>query len=144
MSKLAKALIGLIAVLASIAGILSWARIEPPWNKGPTIPVSPPITLNPPNSSAFTPVGASCEPTFSCAAHDLTQVESLICKSPELCKLDHEVAAAYTKALSKKFGKAQNPIKREQYYWIQYTRNKCVTDNCLALAHRSRLAEFSR
>lgn len=149
MGDVGKAVVAVIAFLAAVAGILTWAKIDPPWSGAP----SPGAEASPALGIAATPAlriaappeplapQTHCTPTFSCDVK-LTQVEQMICGDQALCELDHEISSAYTRKLASGFGQAQKTIRREQYYWLKHTRDKCVTESCLMQAHVARHEEL--
>lgn len=176
MGDVGKALVAVIAFFAAVAGILTWAKVDPPWSSAPSpgeeaspaigvattpkldIAASPesPATASPATAMTAAQQGygfdappeppapqTHCTPTFSCDVK-LTQVEQLICGNQALCELDHKISSAYTGKLASEFGPAQKAIRREQYYWLKHTRDKCVTESCLMQTHVTRYEELTK
>ena len=72
--------------------------------------------------------------SFDCAKADTT-VEHLICESPEISKLDEEMASRYKLALRDKA--KSSVVKQEQKEWIN-RRNNCVDELCVKRAYLGR------
>lgn len=84
------------------------------------------------------PVNA--EDSFDCKKA-ATNVEHLICDSPELEKLDATVSRGYVGMLltdSKEIS-YDDPVRNGQLDWLRNVRNKCETQACLFDAYRSRI-----
>ncbi|MBN2825620.1 MAG: DUF1311 domain-containing protein [Campylobacterales bacterium] len=61
-----------------------------------------------------------------------SDVEKLICSDSQLSLLDEDLAKAYKSALQKD----PTRIKTQQQRWLKYTRNDCITLDCLTDAYR--------
>ncbi|WP_175842196.1 lysozyme inhibitor LprI family protein [Burkholderia contaminans] len=85
------------------------------------------------------PVNA--EQSFDCGKAG-TNVEQLICKNPDLTKLDATVNRGYVAMLltdSKEIS-YQDPVRLNQISWIRTVRNACTDAACLLKVYRARLA----
>ncbi|WP_423382953.1 lysozyme inhibitor LprI family protein [Burkholderia sp. LMG 32019] len=83
---------------------------------------------------------ANAEQSFDCKKAG-TNVEHLICNSPELVKLDATVNRGYVAMLltdSKEIS-YQDPVRLEQINWIRKVRNACTDNACLRSAYRARI-----
>jgi uncharacterized protein len=78
--------------------------------------------------------GAAQAASFDCAKAG-TKVEHLICDSPELSKLDDELAVVYMSALQ---DKRTNQIRQAQKQWVK-ERNGCEDTVCVRRTYESRL-----
>ena len=74
-------------------------------------------------------------PGFNCKSAKLSNVESMICNSPDLSQKDYRLNQLYEMA-SKKADKYQ--IKKGQRNWIKNIRNKCTTLGCLTKVYENR------
>lgn len=85
------------------------------------------------------PVNA--EQSFDCSKAG-TNVEHLICKNPELIKLDTTVNRGYVAMLltASKEISYQDPVRQDQISWIRTVRNTCTDNACLLKAYRARIA----
>jgi uncharacterized protein YecT (DUF1311 family) len=84
------------------------------------------------------PVNA--EQSFDCKKAG-RNVEHLICKDPELVKLDTTVNRGYVAMLltdSKEIS-YQDPVRLDQINWIRKVRNSCNDNACLLNAYRARI-----
>lgn len=77
--------------------------------------------------------------SFDCKRSQ-TQVEQLICASPEISKLDEDLARAYGIAVQAN-PKAEE-IKDIQKKWLQQ-RNACQSVDCLAVTYQKRIKDLS-
>lgn len=83
---------------------------------------------------------ANAEQSFDCSKA-ATNVEHLICKNPELIKLDATVNRGYVAMMlthSKEIS-YQDPVRLDQIKWIKTGRNSCSDNACLLKAYRSRI-----
>ncbi len=81
------------------------------------------------------------EQSFDCGKAG-TNVEQLICRNPELTKLDATVNRGYVAMLltdSKEIS-YQDPVRQNQISWIRTVRNTCTDAACLLKAYRARVA----
>ena len=85
-------------------------------------------------AQAFLPAAAA---SFDCKKAT-SKVEKLICQSPELSKLDNNLARTYKSALVSATDKVW--FKKDQMAWLKYTRNGCPTVVCLDEAYKARIA----
>jgi uncharacterized protein len=74
------------------------------------------------------------ETSFDCKAVRQNSVEHSICMNEKLAELDIIIADLYQQALNID----SNSIKQSQREWLKYTRNKCLTVECLEKAHLDR------
>ncbi|CAG9203779.1 lysozyme inhibitor LprI family protein [Burkholderia vietnamiensis] len=84
---------------------------------------------------------ANAEQSFDCSKAS-TNVEHLICRNPELIKLDATVNRGYVamrQADSKEIS-YQDPIRLDQIEWLRTVRNSCADSACLLDAYRNRIA----
>ncbi|WP_080409227.1 lysozyme inhibitor LprI family protein [Burkholderia ubonensis] len=88
-----------------------------------------------------THVPANAEQSFDCSKAS-TNVEHLICKNPELIRLDATVNRGYVAMLitNSKEISYQDPVRLDQINWIRTVRNSCSDNACLLKAYRSRIA----
>lgn len=103
--------------------------------------VSPEVVT--PSAANAEPVAASTEttkPSFDCSKASNT-VEKMVCASPELAKLDVQMAEQYKNARTS--ASDQNQLKSEQMSWIKKSR-ACKDEACLAQAYRLRIDELSK
>lgn len=77
--------------------------------------------------------------SFDCAKAQ-TEVERLICESPDLGKLDEKLAAIYENVI--KSGNQAQSIKKSQGEWLR-DRNECIEASCLKQAYSDRIFELS-
>jgi len=77
-------------------------------------------------------------PSFSCD-RDLTEVETTICNSQELSRLDRELANAFEAAQRLAGRKAL--LRKQQNLWQMAVRDKCEDDSCIRQAYESRFRE---
>jgi len=85
-----------------------------------------------------TPTNA--EQSFDCTKAN-TNVEHLICKNPDLVKLDATVNRGYIAMLltdSKEIS-YQDPVRLDQINWIRKVRNVCNDNACLLNAYHTRI-----
>ena len=68
------------------------------------------------------------------------KVERIICKTPELSKLDDQLAAAYKVALT--FKDREDFIRRDQRRWVR-SRNRCDTAACIKRHYQMQLLVLS-
>jgi uncharacterized protein len=72
-------------------------------------------------------------------------VEQLICRNPDLSKLDEEMGGLYkaieseTAGVDGETGAVINPLGEEQATWLEQVRNKCATTSCLQRAYIERI-----
>ena len=85
-------------------------------------------------AQAFLPAAAA---SFDCKKAT-SKVEKLICQSPELSKLDNNLARTYKSVLVSATDKVW--LKKDQMAWLKYTRNGCPTVVCLDEAYKARIA----
>ncbi|MGE8186022.1 MliC family protein [Pseudomonas sp. NPDC086278] len=82
-------------------------------------------------------------PSFKCSDKMASSVEGLICKSPDLAKLDQTLAAAYS-AAQKTAGNRANTLKAEQRGWIK-GRDECWKSDdqqaCIRDSYNQRIVE---
>ncbi|NHL65975.1 hypothetical protein EIB72_06180 [Burkholderia ambifaria] len=86
---------------------------------------------------------ANAERGFDCSKA-ATNVEHLICKNPDLMKLDATVNRGYVAMLltdSREIS-YQDPVRLDQINWITMVRNSCRDNACLLKAYRSRIADI--
>lgn len=88
-------------------------------------------------ANAATPP-ARTAPSFDCAKAT-QEAEKLVCASPELSALDHELQIAYMAALAHVERDSVAALKKEQRNWIRYVRNVCPDSGCLHDAYASRI-----
>ncbi len=79
---------------------------------------------------------AAASPSFDCRKAT-TKVEKLICASPELSKLDVDLAELYKEALSK-----DRSVRDDQRAW-NTEKNKCADTDCLKTAYEDRLSDLT-
>jgi uncharacterized protein YecT (DUF1311 family) len=77
--------------------------------------------------------------SFDCAKAG-TNVERLICETPELSKLDDELAAAYKTVLADPARADEE--KRAQNQWLK-ERNRCQDAGCVEVAYQRRIASIT-
>ncbi|MDR8727641.1 hypothetical protein FEQ05_00077 [Burkholderia pseudomultivorans] len=84
---------------------------------------------------------ANAAQNFDCSKAE-TNVERLICKNPELIKLDATVNRGYVAMMltNSKEISYQDPVRLDQIDWIKTVRNSCIDNACLLKAYRSRVA----
>src|SRR6185437_11814633 len=70
-------------------------------------------------------VAQQAKPSFDCAKAS-TDVEKLVCGSPELAKADSDLAAAYTALAAKLDAKAKEHLARDETGWIVRRSHECV------------------
>lgn len=84
-------------------------------------------------------------PSFDCAKVTKGSVEEHICQSPELSKLDQQMAEVYGQASAKASNEHPPVLKAEQRGWIK-GRNDCWKagdkDACIQDSYRLRIAEL--
>jgi len=88
----------------------------------------------------FSLVAATQAASFDCSKAG-TKVEHMICDSPELSKLDDELAKEFQKASKVASSVNQNQFKVNQRYWLN-ERNQCADVACLREKYKERLAFF--
>lgn len=86
---------------------------------------------------AFLPAVAA---SFDCKKA-ASEVEKLICENPELSKLDDDLAQAYKNALISAADK--EALKKNQVWWLKFTRNICQAATCLDEAYKARIIELT-
>lgn len=74
--------------------------------------------------------------SFDCAKAG-TEVDHIICDTPEISKLDDELYPAYKAALQDKAKEKQ--IRQEQKQWLK-NRSNCTDADCVKLAYEKRLS----
>lgn len=88
--------------------------------------------------------------SFDCAKAT-TKVEKMICQDAALSKLDEEMTQMYKRALASVTA-PDNPLskpgdrgwlKQEQIGWLKYTRNACITAECLKQAYGSQIIKLA-
>jgi uncharacterized protein len=88
--------------------------------------------------------GLSMAASFDCG-YAQTKVEQLICRNPDLSKLDEEMGGLYkaieseTAGVDGETGAVINPLGEEQATWLEQVRNKCATTSCLQRAYIERI-----
>lgn len=86
-------------------------------------------------------------PSFACNPETDTTYwdEEIICRDPELARLDREMASAFEKVRVSMTGASRDQFVRSQRNWIQSRREACDSDarrTCLVQAYQKRLAEL--
>lgn len=81
-------------------------------------------------------LAAAIAPSFDCA-RARTEVEQAICASPDLALRDRALALVYRSAAP-----ATALFRRGQRSWLA-ERNRCRSDDCLAVAYERRLAAIA-
>lgn len=78
--------------------------------------------------------------TFDCKRAG-TNVERLICASPDLQNLDATVNRGFVdlQAVESKEISYEDPVRKGQLDWLRNVRNKCETQACLLDAYKSRI-----
>lgn len=90
--------------------------------------------------TAAAPDTASSGPSFDCSKA-ATVVEQLICKEPDLGRLDGALASNYHAMRASDIGDgARTDLQTTQRLWMQ-VRNKCRDAACIETAYRTRLDE---
>lgn len=84
---------------------------------------------------------ANAEQSFDCSKAT-TNVEHLICKNPDLIKLDATVNRGYVAMMltNSKEISYQDPVRLNQINWIKTVRNSCSDNACLMKAYNGRIA----
>jgi hypothetical protein len=80
------------------------------------------------------PTAARARPSFDCSG-DLNRVEAMICATPELARLDRQVAGAYVRATRRADSDQAVRLERIGRRYIA-DRNRCPTDYCVRQAYR--------
>lgn len=84
-------------------------------------------------------------PAFDCATVEKGSIEERICQSPELSKLDRQLAEVFRQASAKAVNQHPPRLKAEQRGWIK-GRNDCWKaddkDACIRDSYRLRIAEL--
>lgn len=75
--------------------------------------------------------------SFDCAQAN-SRVDNAICTSPQISKLDDELAEAYRTALAS--SSEPDAIKTAQRLWLKQIRNACQDEACLATVYQQRIA----
>ncbi|MFM0190953.1 hypothetical protein PQR25_34655 [Paraburkholderia nemoris] len=78
--------------------------------------------------------------SFDCGKAE-SNVEHLICRSPDLVKLDAVVNRGFV-GMQMKYSKEisyQDPVRIIQLSWISNVRNKCATVECLSAVYKTRI-----
>ena len=81
-------------------------------------------------------------PSFDCAKAS-TPVERTICKSPELAKVDRDLATAYAALAAKLGGAAKDHLVKDQQRWVGNRNRACTGEDaaaCLKSRYENRLA----
>ncbi|MFY4705987.1 lysozyme inhibitor LprI family protein [Burkholderia glumae] len=83
----------------------------------------------------------NAEQSFDCNKA-ATNVEHLICKNPDLIKLDATVNRGYVAMMltNSKEISYQDPVRLNQINWIKTVRNSCGDNACLMKAYNDRIA----
>jgi hypothetical protein len=84
--------------------------------------------------------GAAVAASIDCE-HRHSFVEKAICASPNLIRLDNDVANLY--AAAAEVALRPDRLSEEQRQWLRETRNVCGDVGCLRRAHEVRLIELS-
>lgn len=92
-----------------------------------------------PNLTQPAPFSTSSGPGFNCAKAR-TQVEHMICDSPEISALDRQMLDVYHRALDGATPDETINIKDAAKNWRVHVRDACDTQECLLDAYRSRLS----
>ena len=83
-------------------------------------------------------------------AHSKERIEHLVCSSPSVLALDHELAtlasqvSEETKGTNGDTGEPVDSFGKEQLGWEQHVRNGCKTPRCLGKAYRRRIGQIKR
>ena len=90
------------------------------------------------------PAWAQNGPSFDCAKAS-TVIERAICKSVELSKADHDMAAIYAGLVAKLSGPAKDHLLKDQVRWIGNREPACSdgpleTPQCLKMRYAHRIA----
>lgn len=75
-------------------------------------------------------------PSFNCA-HVTSQVNKIICATPELGALDRKLAADY-QATFYQGGIDSKALQADENHWLRSVRNRCTTVACIAAAYQAR------
>ena len=90
------------------------------------------------------PAGGTSSPSLDCSIA-ATDVERMICASPELTSLDAEAARALDAALVKVTDNANaNGLRRSQQLWLSQVRDRCADSACLLSAYKERIAYLTK
>ena len=76
-------------------------------------------------AAAFPAAAQQPKPSFDCAKAS-TDIEKLICGSPELAKADSSLAATYGALAAKLDAKAKEHLARDETNWIVRRARECV------------------
>ena len=88
--------------------------------------------------------GGAVSPSFDCSIA-ATDVERMICASPELSTLDAGAAKALDTALLKVSSEASaNGLRRSQQIWLSQVRDRCADPACLMSAYKERIAYLAK
>ncbi len=79
-------------------------------------------------------------PSFDCAKAS-TNVEMMICTSPELASLDVKLATLYKATIAQAYDKAS--VKQQQIAWNRNVRAKCQDAKCIADEYSKRITELT-
>jgi len=115
------------------------AEAAPPSQPAPAPDASRPEVGRPEAAAVAAPAEA-VRPSFDCAKAS-TGSERMICGSPELARLDVQLADVYRKAQSG--ASDQQQLRSEQVSWIRQSR-KCEDEGCLAQSYKTRIAELAK
>lgn len=81
---------------------------------------------------------ATSAASFDCAKAQ-TKVDTLICRSPEVSKLDESLDLAYRDILAKVLIDERQALIDDQRKWLRISRNACGDEPCLIDVYRSRI-----
>jgi uncharacterized protein YecT (DUF1311 family) len=91
------------------------------------------------DGAAGVPADGTPSPSFDCSVA-ATDVERMICASPELSTLDAEAARALEAAILKLSEEASaNGLRRSQQIWLGQVRDRCADPACLISAYKERI-----
>jgi len=107
---------------------------EPETLPEPAANVAMPPPADPLAPAPPTAVPTSAQPSFDCTGR-LKRVEGLICTSPDLARLDRQVAAAYERALDEADIDQDARLRRLGTRYLT-DRDRCETTYCVAQAYR--------
>jgi len=102
-------------------------------------PEPEPEPANLPDANALEPPESpspvfSVQPSFPCSGR-LSQVEAMVCTSPELAQLDRQLARVYQRAMSEADEEQELRLRRLGTRYIA-DRDRCETTACIAQAYR--------